>query len=136
MTLNACHVAVLEGPGIIRRWLELVEVCLGQHRKSQRILMHGTWSMLSAAKAINFFFSIPPPAQNIEFKTESKNIIDNDDEFIPVHGQSAFSQWNWDGWFYQVYVRRGPALLRRPDQACDGRRLGTIVTVCFVCVAA
>ena len=75
------------GPGIIRRWLELIEDTLGQHRKSQRILMHGSWSMLSTAQAIKFFFDIPPPAQGIEFKTEAKNIIDTADEFVPVQGQ-------------------------------------------------
>ena len=103
--MSPCHVAVLEGPGIIRHWLDLVEATLGRHRKSQRILMHGTWSMLSTAKAIDFFFKLQKPPgipEEVYFKTENLNIIDDEDEFIPVHGQSAFSQSSWDGWFYLV----------------------------------
>ena len=36
-----CHVAVLEGPEIVRRWLELIELC-GLSAKTTSMLMHSS----------------------------------------------------------------------------------------------
>ena len=73
-TRSGRRVHLAAGPGVIRRWLELIELC-GVSESSTTILMHSSTSPSNAEAELRFFFTPtnlpcfrplnPPPAPSV-----------------------------------------------------------------------
>ena len=103
---NTCHVAVIQGHGIQKAWLELIEEC-GLDKRSDTMLMHSSISQKAADNEARFFFSphalpgfkYPPEAGSREEAEEADRMPGE------LCGQSALACWDKNGWFFMNYVR-------------------------------
>jgi hypothetical protein len=106
LSSGTCHVAVVQGPNVLKGWLELIEEC-GLDRRTDTMLMHSSLSTAAADAEARFFFHAwnrptwkfaPLPGSDAERLAADQ---------VPgeLCGQSALWQWEKNGWFFMVHVR-------------------------------